>query len=106
MVRYLEDYDMSLSYHPRNANVVADSFSQTTMGNAPHVKESKKKLVKDVHRLAQLGVRLEYSPKGGFMVNHNSKSYLMVQVKYKQHLYPILMEYKESVLSKINESFS
>ena len=31
------------------------------------------KIVKDVHRFARLGVRLEDSPNGGFMVHHNSK---------------------------------
>ena len=33
--------------------------------------------------LSRLGVRLEYSPKGGFMVCHNSESSLVVVVKSK-----------------------
>ena len=45
------------------------------MGSVSHADEVKKDLVKDVHRLARLGVRLENSPNGGFMVYHNSKSY-------------------------------
>ena len=40
------------------------------------------------------------------MVHHNSESSLVVNVKFKQHLYPLLRELKESVLSKFNESFS
>ena len=56
--------------------------------------------------MAQLGVRLEDSPKEGFMVHYNSESYLVVEVKSKQHLNPLLMELKESVLSKFNEAFS
>ena len=59
---------------------------------------------KDVHRLARLGVRLEGSPNGGYMVHHNFKSSLVVEVKCKQHLDQTLMELKESVLGKINES--
>ena len=39
------------------------------------------------------------------MVHHNSESYLMVEVKSKQHLDHPLMELKEYVLSKSNESF-
>ena len=51
-------------------------------------------------------MRLEDSPDGGFMVHHNSESSLVVEVKSKQHLDQTLMELKESVLVKLNESFS
>ena len=40
------------------------------------------------------------------MVHHNSGSSLVVEVKYKQHLDQSLMDLKESVLDKLNESFS
>ena len=40
------------------------------------------------------------------MVPHNYDSSLVVEVKYKQHLDPLLMELKESVLGMLNESFS
>ena len=40
------------------------------------------------------------------MVHHNSESSLVVEVKSKQHLDQPLMELKELVLCKINESFS
>ena len=49
---------MSLHYHPGKANVVADAFSRLSMGSVAHVEEKRKDLVKDVHRLARLGVRL------------------------------------------------
>ena len=58
--------------------------------------------MKDVHRLARLVVRLEGSPSGGFMVHHNSESSLVVEVKSKKHLDPLLMELKESVLGRLN----
>ena len=63
---------MSVLYHPGKANVVADTLSRTNMGSVSHVEEEKKELVKEVHRLDPLGVRLEYSTNGGFMVHHNS----------------------------------
>ena len=59
-----------------------------------HFEEGKKGLVKDVHRLVKLGIRLEDSPKGAFMLHHNSKSSLVVEVKSKQHLYPLLNNLK------------
>ena len=43
------------------------------IGYVSHIDEVKKDLVRDVHRLARLGVRLEDSPNGGFIVHHNSK---------------------------------
>ena len=93
---------MSVLYHPGKANVVADALSHTTMGTVSHVEKSKKDLVKDVHRLACLGVQLEDSPNGGFVVHHNSESSLVVELKSKQHLHPSLMELKESVLGNLN----
>ena len=51
-----------------------------------HKDESKKYVVKDVHRLDRVGVRLEYSPNGDFMVHHNSESSLVVEVKSKNIL--------------------
>lgn len=62
--------------------------------------------MKEVHRLAQLGVRLEESSKGGFMVRRNFNSSIVVDVMCKTHLDPVLMELKESVLKKNNECFS
>ena len=48
---------MSVVYHPGEANMVEDSLSRMSMGSVAHVKEGKKEIVKDVHRLARLGVR-------------------------------------------------
>ena len=53
-----KDYDMSVHYHPGNANVVADALSRLSMGSVAHVEEERKVLVKDVNRLACLGVHL------------------------------------------------
>ena len=74
----LKDYDMSVLYHHDKANVVADALSCMTMGGVSHIEESKKDLVRDVHRLSRFGVRLEDSSNGGFMVHDNSDSSLVV----------------------------
>ena len=62
--------------------------------------------MKEVHRLARLGVRLVDSTSGGVSVHPSSESSLVVEVKKGQHLDPVLMELKDSVLLKINESFA
>ena len=97
---------MSVHYHPSKSYVVADGLCRMTMGSVSHINESNKDLEKDVQRLVRLGVRLEDSPNGGFMIHHNSESYLVVEVKSKQHLDQSLIDLKESVLGNLNESFS
>ena len=79
----LKEYVMSVLYHPGKANVVADALNHMTMGSMSHIDEAKKDLMKDVHRLAVLGVRLEDFSNGGFMVHHNCESSLVVEVKSK-----------------------
>ena len=79
--------------------MVADALDCVTMGSVSHVEEGKKDLVKYVHRLAILGVRFEDSPNGSSMVHHNSESFLVVELKFKQHLYPLWMDLMESMLS-------
>ena len=79
----LKNYDMGVLYHLDKYNVV-----------------------KDVHRLARLGVRIEDSRIGCVVVRHNSESSLVFELKSKKHFDQALMELKELVLSKLNESFS
>ncbi|XP_069150528.1 uncharacterized protein [Solanum lycopersicum] len=102
----LKDYDMNVHYHPGKANVVADALSRMGMGSTAHVEDEKKELVKEVHRLARLGVRLVDSTSGGVSVHPSFESSLIVEVKKGQHLDPVLMEMKDSVLLKMNESFA
>ena len=102
----LKDFDISVFYHPGKANVVPDALCRTNMDSVSHVDESKKDLVKDVNRLAMLGVRSEDYLEVGFMVRNNSKSLLVVEVQSKQRLYKSLMEFKELVLGKLNDTFS
>ena len=62
--------------------------------------------MRDCHVLARLGVRFEDSLNYGVVVYHNFESSLVVEVKSKKHLGPLLMEFKELVLWNMNESFS
>ena len=54
--------------------MVANDLSRMTMGSVSYIDEAKKDLVREVHRLARFGVRLEDSSDGGFMVGNNTKS--------------------------------
>ena len=53
----LKDYDMNVHYHQGKTNVVADALSRMSMRSTTHV-EDEKELVKYIHRLAIIGVRL------------------------------------------------
>ena len=78
--------------------MVVNALSHITMGSVSHVEEEKNELVKDFHRLARLGVRLEDSPNGGLMVHHNSDSSLVVEIKSMQYLDPLLLDLRNSLL--------
>ena len=77
-----------------------------TTGSVSHLDEAKKDLAREVHRLARLVVRLESDLDGCVIIHHNFESSLVVEVKSKQNLELVLMELNESVLIKLNESFS
>ena len=96
---------MNVHFHPSKANIVADALSRMSMESAAHVEDEKKELVKDVHRLDRLGVRLVDSTSGDVSVHPSYESSLVVEVKHGQHLDPVLMELNGSVLMKMNESF-
>ena len=86
--------------------MVVNTLSHMTMCCVSHVEEANKYVKKDVHRFARFDVRSKYSPNGGLMVDQNSESLLVVEVKSKQHLNQPLIELKESVIGKFNDSFS
>ena len=62
--------------------------------------------MKDVHRLARLGVRLMSISDSGVSVQNGAESSLVVEVKEKQESDPILLELKGAVNNKRVEVFS
>ena len=64
------------------------------MGSVAHIEDERKELVKDVHRLARLGVRLMSISNNGVTVQNGEESSLVVEVKEKQESDPILLELK------------
>ena len=105
-LEFLKDYNMSVQYYPGKANVVADSLSRLSMGNVAHVKEERKELVKDVHRLARLGVCLMSISDNGVTIQNRAESFLVVEVKEKLDSDPILLELKGAVHNQRVDIFS
>ena len=63
-------------------------------------------LVKDVHRLASLGVRLMIISDSDVTVQNGAESSLVVEVKKKQESDPILLELKGAVNNQRVDIFS
>ena len=76
------------------------------MGITININDGKKEFVKDVHRLARLGVQLMDCTSGVVSVHSTSESSLEVEVKKVQHLDPMLTKLKDSELITMNWSFS
>ena len=72
---------MSVYYHTRKTNVVADALSRLSMGSMSHIDEEKNELVIEVQQLASLGVRLEAATSGGILVHSSSESLFVLDVK-------------------------
>ena len=76
------------------------------MGNVAHVEEIRKDFVKDVHRIARLGVRLMSISDSGVTVQNGAESSLVVEVKEKKDSDPIFLELKGAVHNQRVEVFS
>ena len=90
----MNDYDMSVLYHPGKANVVADALFRMSMGSVSHIEDSRKKLAQEIHDLTRLSIRLVDSSEGGVCVLSNSESSLVFEVKEKQDKDPSLVKIK------------
>ena len=97
---------MSVHYHTGKANVVADGLIQLCMGSMPQIDDEKKELDKELHQISRLGVCLVVIQNRGVSIHSSSESSFVKDVIHKQHLDIILMEFKDSILSKVNESFT
>ena len=93
-LEFLKDYNMSMHYHPGKANVVADALSRLYMGSVAHVEDKRKEIVKDVHKLARLGVRRIIILDSRVIVENGAESSLIVEVKENQDNDAILLDLK------------
>ena len=105
-LEFLKDCDKSVHYHPRKANVEAGALSRLSMGSVAHVEDERKKLVKDVHRLARLGVLLMSISDNGVTVQNGAELSSVVEVKEKHESDPILLELNGAVNNQRVEVFS
>lgn len=101
----LKDYDIDILYHPRKANVVADALNRKSMGSLASTPPEKKEIVRDIHKLASLGVRLADSGNVGVSVRGIAESSIVVEIKQHQYEDPVLVRYRELALEKEQAPF-
>ncbi|WMV25510.1 hypothetical protein MTR67_018895 [Solanum verrucosum] len=59
---------MSVLYHSSKANVVVNGRSRLYMNSVAHIEDDKNELLRDVHRVAHLGIRLGDLEDGGVII--------------------------------------
>ena len=62
-----------------------------------HIDDEKKELVKEVHQLARLDVRMVNTSSRGVSFHSISESSFVLDVKNKQHLHLVLISLKDSM---------
>ena len=96
----LKDYDITILYHPRKANVVAHSFNRKagSMGSLAHLQGYRRPLAREVQTLANDLMRLEVNEKGGFLACVEARSSFLDKIKGKQFTDEKLIRIRDKVL--------
>ena len=97
---------MSVHYDLGKLNVVVDALRRLSRGSVDYVEEERKELVKDVHMLAHLGVRVISISNSGVISPNWVESFFVVEVKEKQNNDQILLELKCKIHNQRVEVFS
>ncbi|MDV3192745.1 MAG: hypothetical protein Q8840_02185, partial [Sweet potato little leaf phytoplasma] len=95
--RWLElrkDYDINSLYHLSKGNIIADTLNRLSMGILVHLPPVQREIVRDIHKLANVGVRLVDSEDGGVVVLNSAESSLMASIKQRQYDDPLFFQYK------------
>nr|XP_009799645.1 PREDICTED: uncharacterized protein LOC104245691 [Nicotiana sylvestris] len=95
----LKDYDCSILYHPRKANVVADALSRKSMGCLAHIAPTKRLLAKDIQRLEATGIRFSVGNSEAFLACAQAKSSLVEHIKATQYEDERLCKYRDEALA-------
>lgn len=82
-IELVEDYDITILYHPGKANMVADALSQKSvnMGNLTCLEATRRPMAKEVQTLAKRLMRLSLTKTGGILACIEAKSSLLEEIK-------------------------
>ncbi len=81
---------MDILYYLGKAIVVADALSRRSMGSLSYLGVEKHELMRELHQLASLGVKLLEAEDSGVTIQDTAISSLVVEVKSRQQEDPSL----------------
>ncbi|XP_070043272.1 uncharacterized protein [Nicotiana tomentosiformis] len=96
----LKDYDVDILYHPGKANVVADALNNRSMGSLSYLLPKKSDIAREIHQLANLGVRLLDSGGTGVTIQDTTTSSLGTEVNERQYEDLVLAHYRDTTPQK------
>ena len=77
----LKDYDCTILYHPRKANVVVDALSRKSMGSLAHIAPLRRPLIKELHDLEAEDMYLRLKEAGILLAHIRAQSSLVEHLK-------------------------
>lgn len=77
----LKDYDCTILYHPKKANVVADDLSWKSMGSLAHIARVRRPLIYKLHELEGCGVWFEILQSWPLLAHMQGWSSLVEELK-------------------------
>ena len=80
-VELIKDYECTIEYHPRKANVVADALSRKSTGSISHLKAV---YLPRLVELRSLGVRLELTDTGALLATFHIRPVLIDKIRELQ----------------------
>ncbi|WMV14704.1 hypothetical protein MTR67_008089 [Solanum verrucosum] len=85
-IELLKDYDVTIQYHPRKANVVTDALSRKTvsMGSLACLSVTKRPLAKEIQTLKSKCMQLGISERGGVIAIIEVRATFIEEIKAKQ----------------------
>ncbi|GKV06980.1 hypothetical protein SLEP1_g18794 [Rubroshorea leprosula] len=90
----LNDYDLTISYHPSKANKVTDVLSRKSSSTASNILATKKELLED---LAKLDVEFRLNITKAYLADLSAQPALINRIKLAQQKDPFLQRLKEKV---------
>lgn len=80
-MEFLKEYDITILYHPRKSNMVADALSRmpASMGSLAYLNATRRSLAREIQSLANKFIQLEVTKRGGFLASIESRSIFFIK---------------------------
>ena len=90
----LKDYDLTISYHPRKANVVADALSRKSAGNLAAQLTTQKHILEDLRKIR---MEVQFHEAEAHLANLRVQPTLIERIKIAQSNDPQLQKIRDLI---------